>query len=135
MNLRKNIGCIKSYFIFNSWVKSHNFTDSLWLGRKAKSAKKHFAYVGRKHSSHPAFCGSSPQARTNYAYTHFSRRVEGWVVLGTAVTVSATYTRLSHLHLRFVLLLHSIWRFNITGTIGDQLDGFTYLVACHCWNI
>ena len=33
--------------------------------------------------------------------------------------------------MRFILL-YFILRFNITSTIGDQLDGFTYLVACHC---
>ena len=38
----------------------------------------------------------------------------------------------AHLHLCFVLLLHFILRFNIISTMGDQLDGFTYLVACHC---
>jgi len=31
-------------------------------------------------------------------------------------------------------MLHPIM-FNIISTKGDQLDGFTYLVACHGWYI
>jgi len=35
----------------------------------------------------------------------------------------------------FVVLLHCALTSNIICTIGYQLDGFTFLVACHCWYV
>jgi len=46
----------------------------------------------------------------------------------------ATIHHITHLHLCFVILccfLYLVLWINIISTIGDQLDGFTYLVACH----